>query len=50
MTTLLRIAGLLLCVGVIAFTALIVHDFRTDYRRFSDLQRRRDARKRAKGG
>jgi hypothetical protein len=43
---LLRLLGVLICVGVVAFTALMVHDFKTDYRRFAELTRRRDARKR----
>jgi len=45
-TLLLRLLGLVISVGVIAFVAVMVHDFQTDYRRFAELQRRRDARKR----
>jgi hypothetical protein len=42
---LLRVLAILVCIGIVAFGALMIHDFGTGYRRFQRVQQRRDARK-----
>jgi len=45
-----RIIGLVVGLGAAAWGTLIVHDFRTDFRRFERLVARREARREAAPG